>query len=756
MPVVAGPAASAGAGANLLEKLLAVVRPEFRVDVLVPSPEDPVLGVPCCAVSRCDYPVADHGICNGHRLRWRGRGMPPLPEFLADPGAPLRGRAALSHCAVRGCLYGAAGQGLCYRHRTRWERAGKPDPSAWAADVPAIDAAGHRQCRLLFCGLWTESPRAVFCRSHTLRWQRAGRPEIEEFIAECARLGKAHIDLRSLPAQIKLELQYVLQTRGDTKIPISPEVISIAVGWVARAGVNSLLDPPGQPANSLQPVGGPGRGGGKYGRARAFLNFAREAVETLRDGTGWDVEYPKDIWRLAKLPGLVLTAGQTREHARLRFDRITQPWLRELGKRWIRLRLISGLNVETVVGNLQALTRFSQFLATATAIGALADIDRALLERFLAWLAAQPGGPVTKSRHIGGVQLFFDAIRRHRWDNQLPTTAVFFTEDYPKRPPRMTRHLAEHVMNQIEQPANLDRWPSPEGRLVTIILIHCGLRISDACTLPFDCLLHDGQQAPYLRYRNNKMHREAAVPIDEQLEREIRIQQEHVLRRWPEGSPHLFPRPTSNPGGNRPLAASTYRTTLRQWLRRCDIRDAHGQPVQLTPHQWRHTFACRLINRDVPQEIVRVLLNHDSHEMTAHYARITDQTVRRRWEQATKINIRGERVSIAPEGPLAQAQWAKTRYGMATQTLPNGYCGLPLQKSCPHANACLTCPVFLTGPEFLPELREQRRRTLTLIDVSNNKGQSRMVEMNQQILTNLERMINEAEQGEREDTTNAG
>ncbi|MDT7595015.1 MAG: hypothetical protein QOJ06_561 [Pseudonocardiales bacterium] len=59
--------------------------------------------------------------------------------------------------------------------------------------------------------------------------------------------------------------------------------------------------------------------------------------------------------------------------------------------------------------------------------------------------------------------------------------------------------------------------------------------------------------------------------------------------------------------------------------------------------------------------------------MTAHYARITDQTVRRRWEQATKVNINGERVSIAPEGPLAQAQWAKTRYGMATQTLPNGY-----------------------------------------------------------------------------------
>lgn len=140
--------------------------------------------------------------------------------------------------------------------------------------------------------------------------------------------------------------------------------------------------------------------------------------------------------------------------------------------------------------------------------------------------------------------------------------------------------------------------------------------------------------------------------------------------------------------------------------------------------------------------------------MTAHYARITDQTVRRRWEQATKVNIKGERVTLDPDGLLAQAEWAKTRYGIATQTLPNGYCGLPLQRSCPHANACLTCPVFLTGPEFLPELREQRHRTLTLIDVSRSSGHSRMLEMNQQVLTNLERMIGEIETTEHQDDTN--
>jgi hypothetical protein len=50
-------------------------------------------------------------------------------------------------------------------------------------------------------------------------------------------------------------------------------------------------------------------------------------------------------------------------------------------------------------------------------------------------------------------------------------------------------------MAQVEAPANVDRSPTPEGRLITLILIRCGLRTSDACTLGFDCLLHDGR--PY-------------------------------------------------------------------------------------------------------------------------------------------------------------------------------------------------------------------------------------------------------------------
>ena len=80
------------------------------------------------------------------------------------------------------------------------------------------------------------------------------------------------------------------------------------------------------------------------GESALFLLDARDALESLRDGTGWEIEYPSDVWRLHKLPGITIPAGRPCPHARLRFDHITQPWLRELAKRWTRLRLTSGLS----------------------------------------------------------------------------------------------------------------------------------------------------------------------------------------------------------------------------------------------------------------------------------------------------------------------------------------------------------------------------------------------------------------------------
>ena len=203
----------------------------------------------------------------------------------------------------------------------------------------------------------------------------------------------------------------------------------------------------------------------------------------------------------------------------------------------------------------------------------------------------------------------------------------------------------------------------------------------------------------------------------------------------------LFPRPQTNLAGTRPVGGATYRGALYRWLADCDIRDEHGHPVHLTPHQWRHTLGTVLINRDVPQHVVQKILDHDSPLMTAHYARLSDKTVREHWERARKVSAEGQPVQISPDGPLGDAAWAKQQLSRATQALPNGYCQLPLVKTCPHANSCLTCPMFVTTAEFLPQHHAQRQATLQIISAAEANGHARVAEMNRQVAGNLDKII---------------
>jgi len=80
-------------------------------------------------------------------------------------------------------------------------------------------------------------------------------------------------------------------------------------------------------------------------------------------------------------------------------------------------------------------------------------------------------------------------------------------------------------MAQIADPANLAQFHDAEDRLITVLLIRAGIRIGSAVTLPLDCLVYDGE-APYLRYLNHKMQREAFVPIGPDTAELVKAQQQ--------------------------------------------------------------------------------------------------------------------------------------------------------------------------------------------------------------------------------------
>lgn len=709
-------------GPSLIARLSAQLRPGFVTPVILVDPSDPVMGGPACKVGACERVAVLTGMCSAHHQRWVQASRPDTQAWAATAPPITRWLGEPRKCAVGSCRRAHCELGLCHSHAARWRQDRRPDRACWVAEggggLPLPRTAA---CRFPGCGLDGEGS-AGLCQVHRSRWVRHARPPVDAWLADCAMVGRDRFDLRALPMPMRLEIAYAIQRRvEERRTKTRPDQLRRLLRRLPASGVDSLLD---QTPDEWHAYLGFSSERGSI--ERRFLLDALGYLRDVIDGVGWDTEYPRDVWLLRRL-------GYPGRDAVLRFDGIAPAWLRALTKRWARWRLSTGTALATVLADVRAITGFAQsFPSLGRGPEAL---TRELIEAHLAHLVARFPNPKSRTGQIGSLAGLLRAARQHGWEPRLGPRVDLYREDYPRLSAGPPRALSEAVMAQLERAENLARFPDPRGQLLARILMGTGLRVGDGCRLRLDCIVRDGQGAPYLHYTNHKMRRDAFVPIDAELAEAIATGQQAVLAEFP-GATCLLPRPTRNLDGRLPFSPATFRGQLHEWLLVCDIRDELGRPVHVTPHQWRHTFGTRMINNEVPQETVRRLLDHASHQMTSHYARLSDKTIRDQWERARKVNIAGEQLA-ADTGPLAEAVWMKNNLARAKMALPNGYCTLPLQQRCEYANACLSCPVFVTTAEFLPQHHRQLAATRTLIEQAEQRGQQRVVEMNRGVETNL-------------------
>lgn len=598
---------------------------------------------------------------------------------------------------------------------------------------------GRGRCSVAGCerSAWTR----LLCMAHYTRWRHAGTPEMAAFVATTGliRPGRGLVDgfdLSGLAPQTRAEVAYVLQSRHDERsIRIPPNVVRHLVGLLAGSGAASLLARPVEAWVAEVRA----KGHRDPSRTIGLVRYAHRRLTELAEDHDLDAEYDADRWEATRL-GLVVI----RPPRSIRFDGITQLWLRTATKRWARHRLGSGKAFSSIAVDVGALRWFSRYLALRhPGEGDQRLVTRELLEGYLAWLAGAGLAPHTRNNNLVCLRVFLDACRRHSWLPGLAATAALYSDDLPGRPDGLPRFIPGYVMAQLERPDNLARLPDATSRHLVVVLMETGLRANDACVLPFNPLLDDSVGWPCLRYFNAKMATEQLVPLSARAAEAIRAQQDYVGRRWPAGASCLFPAPFPNPDGHRPFSYARLRERLARWQETIDVRDEAGRPYRATAHQFRHTLGTRLINAGVPQHVVQRLLGHASPEMTARYARLHDATVREAFEEYCKrrVNVTGERIGFDPDAPTVGAEWVKHNLARVQASLPNGYCGRPPQQDCPHPNACLTCPDFQTTPEFLDTHRHQRAETAVLIATAEANGQFRLVANHRRVEENLDRVI---------------
>jgi integrase len=391
-----------------------------------------------------------------------------------------------------------------------------------------------------------------------------------------------------------------------------------------------------------------------------------------------------------------------------------------------------------------SLRRFTSWLADrGEPLQTPAGITRGVLEDYRAHVHTLPVSAMRQNGLLTDLKVFLDDVRLHEWAPGLPANATYYRGEIPAKQRAMPRFIDEFVMGQIDNDSNLAALPDETLRTLLVVLMETGLRSVDARHLAFDPVTIDQAGAPYLRFCNHKLSREAIIPISQRLLGQIRRQQTELRSSYGFDPPLLLPRKRANPTGERAMDGHYVNLRIARWMTDCGICDACGRPARVTSHQFRHTLGTRMINNEVPLETVQRMLDHASPEMTARYATIKDQTLRREWERFTqRVNVRGELIPLEPAGSaMSDAAWALENLSRAKQTLPNGYCGLPLQQTCPHPNACLTCDSFLTTMEFLPQHRDQLNRTEQLIAQAQTDGRQRLVDMNEPVRLNLLRII---------------
>jgi len=156
-------------------------------------------------------------------------------------------------------------------------------------------------------------------------------------------------------------------------------------------------------------------------------------------------------------------------------------------------------------------------------------------------------------------------------------------------------------------------------RLIFLLMLRCGLRVSEVCALPWEAI---DQQAGTIRINQGKGRVDRIVYLAPDVAQTL----EGWHRHQPPGV-YLFPSP-------KPQRAHLFRSMINRLMDQ--YLAAAGLPRQYSPHSLRHTFATQLLNAGVPLEVLKELMGHYSIELTLRYAQLYDTTKKQQYEQAMR------------------------------------------------------------------------------------------------------------------------
>jgi len=164
--------------------------------------------------------------------------------------------------------------------------------------------------------------------------------------------------------------------------------------------------------------------------------------------------------------------------------------------------------------------------------------------------------------------------------------------------------------------------------------------------------------------------------------------------------PHLFQRDYGS--GPTALSPTTVRAMLREVSRRMGLTDHAGQPLHLTPHDFRRVFTTTAVQDGLPLHIASRILGHRHLNSTQPYTAVFQDDLIRTY-RAFVDRRRSTRPPEEYREPTPE-EWDEFEEHFTLRRVELGSCARPYGSTCEHEHACIRCPVLRVDPQQLHRL----------------------------------------------------
>lgn len=249
---------------------------------------------------------------------------------------------------------------------------------------------------------------------------------------------------------------------------------------------------------------------------------------------------------------------------------------------------------------------------TASGYEGLATADRALLFDYLAWRSRSGYSPRSNARLLSALRAFFAHRVRTGGRADDPTALL----DPPKLPRSLPKALGESQIDALLAAPDVDSALGLRDRAMLELMYACGLRVSELVNLPATAVnLRQG----VLRV-TGKGSKERLVPLGEEAQ--------HWLERYLSiARPQLAGKRALAPLFLDAKGEAPTRQQFWQLVKRY-AGVAGIDPVKISPHGLRHSFATHLLNHGADLRALQMLLGHSSLSTTQIYTLVAREQLK--------------------------------------------------------------------------------------------------------------------------------